>query len=348
MTLPQPYDLEHIRMRPGMYIGCTNQRGVQTLVFEAIDNAIDQFLGGRSSEVRVEVDGVRVVVSDDGPGYPFDVPDESGTSSLGEQYLTTFHNSNTADNHSPHVHCMVIGCGLIALNALSVSLVISTWRNGRLWRQEYSRGRARSAPRVVDTGNGCGTRMEFVIDSEIFPGLEVDEAHLLSQLKVCSFLFPGLRIRFQDRSFFAPNGLADMVRERMMRKEACDQESPPSDCGTSTPVFFINSECDQFTLQVAASGTTASETFWEPFANGTRSIEEGTHFEVLQQVLARRVRWRPAMAAISVIMKEPRFAGPTKTHLDMPEMKDLLVKAIAPPLKDYCQQHRLGRYAIQS
>ncbi len=111
-------DLEHIRLRPGMYIGSTCQFGIQHLVFEAVDNAVDQFLANKVREIVVQGVGKTIRVSDDGEGYPFDRMDAEGMS-LGVKYLTQRHNTNTVDDHTPHVHANGFGCGLFALNALS-------------------------------------------------------------------------------------------------------------------------------------------------------------------------------------------------------------------------------------
>ena len=337
-------DLTHIRRRPGMYIGGTDARGVLGTVFESIDNAIDQFLAHKATQVVVKVSGNNIVVCDDGPGYPFDLHDDRGMS-LGTSYLTTLHSTNTADDHSPHIHCFSIGCGLFCLNALSEKLTISAWRSGSLWRQEFSRGVPLTEAAIVQTGTGRGTTVDFVLDSQIFPNPRPDSKQLREELRRMAFMFPRLIVHHQDESFVFTNGLADLVRDRIDHPAVLDSRISVSEAWKSRPVFYINKDCGDFQIQAAAYSDTSPETEWLCFANGARSFEEGTHREAFQHALVRRVGWRPAIAAVSVIMTSPQFVGPTRSKLDVPQMKTAFVDAISPDLKNYCTVHQLGRYS---
>ena len=333
-------DLEHIRKRPGMYVGCTTTQGVLVVVFEAIDNAIDQFLAGQASRVAVAVRGNNVTVTDDGAGFPFDTLDEHGQS-MGTKYLTNHHNSNTADDHSPHIHCFAYGCGLFSLNALTERLTISSWRNGRLWRQEFSRGVPAHAAALIPTEeSGKGTTLGFIIDPQIFPKSEPNLEALGGKLKTAAHLFPGLQVQFQDITYCFPNGLGDLIQERLAELQ---HAIPVDDPWRERPPFYTQVACEDFSIQAAAYGDARDETEWLTFANGACTVEEGTHRTAFQQALVRRVGWRPAVAAVSVTMHQPHFAGPTKTQLDVPTMKDAFVDAITPDLKRYCAEHRIGK-----
>ena len=333
-------DRELIRKRPGMYVGCTTHQGVLVVVFEAIDNAIDQFLAGQATQIEVRVSGNDVTVTDDGAGLPFDVLDEHGQS-LGTKYLTNYHNSNTADDHSPHIHCFAAGCGLVSLNALTERLAISSWRNGGLWRQEFSRGVPAYAAALIPTDEtGRGTTLEFTIDSQIFPKSEPDVAKLGDHLKTAAYLFPGLKVQFQDNVYCFPNGLGDMIQERVADLAHALSVGNP---WRERAHFYTHVTYRDFCIQAAAYGEASDETEWLTFANGARTLEEGTHRTAFQQALVRRAGWRPAIAAVSVTMHEPHFAGPAKTRLDMPTMKDAFVDAITADLKRYCEEHGIGK-----
>ncbi|MEX0726208.1 MAG: hypothetical protein WD065_08065 [Planctomycetaceae bacterium] len=337
-------DLESIRTRAPRYIGDKSTRGVHIVVFEAIDNAIDQFLRKDATRIVVSVDGKHVIVSDDGAGYPFDRLDNEGHS-LGTTYLTSFHDKNTADDHVPHVHCLTIGCGLFCLNALSEKLIVSSWRNGQFWRQEFSRGLALTAAQVVTTGIGRGTTVDFVIDSQIFPNSAPDVLRLGSQVMSSAYLFPGLRFLYQEKEYCFVNGLKDLVSDHVANPESRISGPDATSNWSDRPVFYTQHECDDFYLQAAAFGETDQETEWLMFANGAQSFAGGTHLVAFRQVLSRRVRWRPAVAAMSVTMMNPQFSGPTRTFLDVPQMKKAFVEALSPDLRAYCEKYGIGRFA---
>ena len=160
-----------------------------------------------------------------------------------------------------------------------------------------------------------------------------------------AFLFPGLNVRYQDESFVYTNGLADLIRDRIDHPAVLDSKITASDAWKSRPMFYMNKDCGDFQIQAAAYGDSSPETEWLCFANGACSLEEGTHREAFQQALVRRVGWRPAIAAVSVIMTSPQFVGPTRSKLEVPQMKTAFVDAISPDLKNYCTVHKLGRYS---
>ncbi|MFO0943375.1 MAG: ATP-binding protein [Pirellulales bacterium] len=229
-------DLEHIRRRPSMYVGSTSQSGILQLVFEAVDNAVDQFLANKVRQMVVQIVGNTIRVSDDGEGYPFDRVDADGVS-LGVKYLTQCHNTNTVDDHTPHVHANGWGCGLCVLNALSQRLEITSVRGGKLFHQSYSRGVAESPIREFDANLTQGTTIEFELDEQIFGDQVVDLELLGYKLRRLSFLFPGLVVRFQEEMFESKMGLVDLIRcdmgiESQHTFSFCVQHGEPSSpCG---------------------------------------------------------------------------------------------------------------------
>lgn len=340
-------DREHVRKRPGMYIGSVDERGVLHLVFEAIDNAVDRFLRHEAIQVVISIEKDQVTVTDDGNGYPLDQFDLDGFS-LGSKYLTQIHNQNTADEHVPHVHCMSFGAGLFTLNSLTEKLHVCSWRNGECWKQEFSRGIASSDARVIGEGNGRGTTVDFILDSQIFPITHPNVTKLGKLLKPVPYLFPGLRLVFQGTEFRCENGLAGFVLDRFETPETPETAEPQyanRDRWVNRTAFYLHHTCDEFDLQVAAFGETDAETEWLGFANGGPSFEGGTHVEALRHSLAEQVGWKPAIASISAILMSPQFSGPTRTRLDIPEFSQRFKNVIAPSLFEYCNQWQLGNFA---
>lgn len=309
-------DLEKIRQRPAMYVGSTSQFGIQQLLFEAIDNAVDQFLAEKVTRILVRVIGRTIHISDDGEGYPFDSMLRDGTPP-GVKYLTHFHQTNSADDHTPHVHANGFGCGIFTLNALTQKLEISAVRGHRLFRQSYSRGVPLGSIQELDAGGSRGTTIEFELDEQIFGDQLVDTELLRTKLRRLSYLFPGLTVRFQEEDFESRNGLIDLIRCEM------GFESPP--------VFSISARQDGTTITAAAVGDTDQETQIASFANAVPTLDGSSHVNGLKRAL-RRAKWKPAGAAISVIISNPSYAGPTRQVLNIPgldkRVSDLLSIAI--------------------
>lgn len=312
-------ELEHIRCRPGMYIGSTSQYGIQHLVFEAVDNAVDQFLANNVRKIVIQIVGKTIRVSDDGKGYPFDRMDAEGVS-LGVKYLTQRHNTNTVDDHTPHVHANGWGCGLCVLNALSQRLEITSFRSGKMFRQSYSRGVAESPIREFDANGSHGTTVEFELDEQIFGDQLVDMELLRPKLRRLSFLFPGLVVRFQEEEFESRRGLVDLI--------SCDMGIE------SQPVFSICVQQGGTIIAAAAVGNTDGQTQISSFANAVPTLDGSSHVNGLKRAL-RRAKWKPAGAAISVILSDPNYAGPTRQQLYMPGLDKRISDVLATAIKHF-------------
>lgn len=320
-------DFEHVRKRPSMYIGDTTTRGLHHLIAELIDNSIDQFLAGKASFVKVETDGGMATVSDDGVGLPFDVEHEAdGT--LVEHYLTKFRRTTpTADGHTPHVHIHGYGCGLFIVGALSSELMIQSWRNGKLWQVRMSRGVMQGPPKVVEEGDGKGTKFQLVADSEIFSDNQWNSGWLRKKLSEVASLFPGFSIETNGDVFLDSRGLADW----------CDRLAIEKGEATDKPSFWMHEQFGDFHIQAAASGTLTDpggETEYKVFANGNSCHEGGTHLTALKQTLAD-VGWKPSVAMLHLILDSPEFAGPTRGMLGMDEMLTPICDAIRPKFEEY-------------
>ena len=344
--------IEHIRKRPGMYIGGTQLHGLHHLPGELIGNSIDEFLRGRATRVAVSVkDGV-VTVADDGSGLPFDQPSTQDTDSLACDHFSNFHRTASVDSHGPHVHFYSsMGVGLVVVNALSEFMSVESWRNGRLYRQSFSRG----IPEPLEQSDGSGseaffpltedpkrgTRIIYKADPEIFDEYQTEGSFLRSRMFDAAHLHPGIVIELQNERFHAPGGLGDLV--------SFNSFSPLASC------FVLNTVHAEIAIHAAASGDQrksfgsshqSDETNWTTWANGVRTIygkTSGTHQDAFAEAL-EFVGWQPRTAMIHVVMHEPKYAGPTKTQLDVPEKKQAMLDALTPALEQYCKAKRLGRF----
>jgi len=348
-------DVEHVRKRPGMYIGDTTARGLHHLPGELIGNSIDEFLRDRATRVAVSIkeDGV-VTVTDDGSGLPFDAPSMQGMDSFACDCFSNFHRTPSVDNHAPHVHFYSpIGVGLVVVNALSEFMSVESWRNGKLYRQSFSRGVVSSALEQSDGSDADpffqnsnkpdrGTRIIYKADPEIFGEQLTDASCLRSRMFDAAHLHPGIVIELQNERYCAPGGLGDLV--------SFNSFVPAADC------FVLNTMHDEVAIHAAASSSTLRSvaifndsdevTQWTTWANGTRTIygkTSGTHQDAFAEAL-ESVGWRPRIAMIHVVMHQPKFAGPTKTLLDVPEKKAAMVEALIPALEKYCEARGLGRF----
>ena len=313
-------DLEHIRKRPGMYIGDTTKHGLDRIFVELLDNSIDQFLAGTATSVTASTSGESLEFSDDGPGLPFDQLCE-GADSLATHHLTiTRRNSPTADGHTPHIHLCGWGCGLRIVTALTETCVVTSCCDGNVWRQSFTKGIPDDSAKIVSQDEAVGTTFHLTLDHEIFPHNWCQE-RLDSRLRYAAYLFPGFRVESPSLRFAAPRGLANMAAEFV---KAADADN----------IWWYNESTEDMIIQASIAGTTDGETEWRAFANGSTSIEEGTHLTALKQVVSA-CKIRPAIALVHVVMNNPRFAGPTKTVLDVPEILSPIYQALKPSLEKF-------------
>lgn len=316
--------LESIRKRPAMYVGDTTVRGLHHLFSELLDNSIDQFLAGKATFVRAEVDGPHLEFADDGPGLPFDVSHETGRS-LATHYLTEFDRDiPTADGHTPHVHLGGWGCGLRVVTALTDSCEVTSRKSGRVWRQSFSRGVENGPAIEISPTAGHGTVFLLSVDWDIFD-CDWSAELIRNRLTTAAYLFPGLRVETPTLNFTAERGLADWAVK-------CATEDKASQLDR---VWWVNEWFGDIHIQAALVGHTNGETRWGAFANGSTSVERGSHLTALKRVVSA-CKLNPAVAMIHVILRNPRFAGPTRSKLDVPEIIWPIYHALKPDLKHFC------------
>ncbi|ADG69378.1 ATP-binding region ATPase domain protein [Planctopirus limnophila DSM 3776] len=315
-------DLEAIRKRPAMYVGSTDVNGLHHLFNELLDNAIDQYLANQATYVEVHTSGEILEFTDDGPGLPFEKPGPH-SGSLADYYLTHIRlDTPTADNHTPHIHLSGWGCGLRIITALTETCEVTSSRNHLAWKQSFSRGISNGPPHIVGHTSERGTTFRLSIDRDLFSG-DWCQHRMNQRLIEAAHLFPGLLVKSQGLHFKTLRGLADLAAN-----VAHEKNSPNPD-----RIWWFNAVFEDFHLQAAIAGTD-SETEWKSFANGNLTIENGTHLTALQRVI-EACNLRPAAAFIHVIISNPRFSGPTRSKLDVPEIISPIYEALYPSLKSF-------------
>ncbi len=347
--------LEAVRRRPGMYIGSTDGRGLHHLVWEVVDNSIDEAMAGHASriDVTIRADGV-VDVQDDGRGVPV------GRHSTGKDALevvhTVLHAGGKFGGGGYKVSGGLHGVGVSVVNALSAWMRVESARDGFVWAQEYARGKPTTAVTKVGPSNGRrGTRTLFLADSEVFETTEWSFDAISQRLRESAYLNKGLWIRFIDerdereRSFYFEGGLMSFVRHMNRNKETL----------TARPIY-VERRDGATQVEVALQyNDTYTETVLS-FANNINTVDGGTHVTGFRAALtsslndwARRatilkdsdpnlsgddVR-EGLTAVISVKLVEPQFEGQTKAKLGNADVKGQVQTAVTDGLNQYLEEN---------
>jgi DNA gyrase subunit B len=332
--------LEAVRRRPGMYIGDTGSRGLHHLVYEVVDNAIDEAMAGWCSKIDIIIhEDSHVSVEDNGRGIPVDTHPQTGRSAA-EVVLTKLHAGGKFDKKSYQVSGGLHGVGVSVVNGLSEWLNLTVWRDGREWQQSYRRGIPQSDLCCGEPTTKTGTRIEFLPDAEIFEEVEFSWDILSGRFREMAFLNPGLTITLQDRiqkkeqTFRYDGGISSFVEYLNRGKNTLF--SPP---------VVITGEREGVTVEI---GLQYNDSYLErifPFANLIHTIEGGTHVSGFRTALTRGInemaRRNKALrekdpnlsgedlkegltAVISVKLPEPQFEGQTKTKLGNSEIKGIV------------------------
>jgi DNA gyrase subunit B len=370
--------LEAVRKRPGMYIGSTGARGLHHLIWEVVDNSVDEALAGRCSHIEVTLlaDG-GVSVTDDGSGIPVDEHVKEGRSAL-EVVLTVLHAGGKFDSQAYAVSGGLHGVGISVVNALSARLVAEIERDGALWRQTYTRG-VPDGPveRVGDSdGQRTGTTISFWPDEEIFEEVEFTVDTIVRRLRDTSFLTAGLRITLDDQrpdddedtrrhwDFHAPGGLRDFVDHIRTTKNKdglhptihfeAEEEGPHGPQSVEVACQWINDFNDTILS----------------FANTINTHEGGTHEEGYRTALTSAInRWAKdknllrskevesltgddlrsgLVAIVSVKVGDPQFEGQTKTKLGNTEVKSFVQTTTYAQVAEWLEEHPTeGKLIVQ-
>lgn len=325
--------LEAVRIRPGMYIGSTGSRGLHHLVFEIVDNSIDEAVAGGCDCIEVAIHpGNRVTVCDNGRGIPVDIHPTVGIPAL-EVIMTTLHSGGKFGGSGYTISGGLHGVGLSVVNALSSEMEVKVRRDSQVYRQCYEKGKPVTALEICGETDQTGTSISFLPDAEIFEETVFDREIIIQRLRELSFLNRGLRIKVSDlredepyeKEFFYSNGLRDFIAYVNKNKEIINDK----------PLYF-EAQKDDVIVQVAVQYNNGYSENLYSFTNNIRTQEGGTHEVGFKNGLTRVINdyarkhnfikdsdgnlsgedIREGMAAIvSVLVKDPQFEGQTKTKL---------------------------------
>lgn len=357
-------DLEAVRVRPGMYIGSTGQSGLMHLIEEVVDNSIDEALDGHCSEIRVTVHADnRVTVIDNGRGMPVGVHKETGINAV-ELVMTTLHAGGKFDHKSYHVSGGLHGVGISVVNALSEHLCVEVHRNGKLYRQEFSRGGKLTELEIVGESKGTGTTVTFLPDAEIFSEIRYNFSKLSHRLKELSYLNGGLLIILNNeaagisRRFQAKGGIISFVKELCANKEPLHPK----------PIYISGKEAGT-TVEIAMQFTSSYDESIFAFANNINTVDGGTHLTGFKGSLTKFLNdygrekkilrkddpnlrgddiREGLVAIISLKLPQPEFEGQTKTKLGNPEVASLVTSIVQEELSLYFGKNpRVARTIIE-
>ncbi len=347
--------IEAVRKRPGMYIGDTTARGLHHLVYEVVDNAIDEAMAGycRNIAVTIHADGSASIV-DDGRGIPVDVH-ASGKSTL-EIVLTKVHAGGKFDHDSYKVSGGLHGVGVTVVNALSEWLEAEVRRDGQVWRQQYEQGVAQGPVTAKGPAKTTGTTIRFLPDVAIFPNIEFSYDVLEKRLRELAFLNRGVRIRLADErgeeprsgEFFSAEGLSEFVA---FLNRAQTPFHPP--------VLFSGRDDERAVeVDVAMQYNDSISEMVVSYCNNINTIEGGTHLTGFRAALTRTLNQYAKAAApaskkdltitgedfkegltaiVSVRVPDPQFEGQTKTKLGNGEVEGIVTRIVNEKLAEYLE-----------
>jgi len=316
--------MQAVRKRPGMYVGGTDESGVQHLVTELISNSIDQFLAGKATQVSVGFDGDVIEVSDDGPGLP---PYDSSSDSI-EGWFRNLHTTASATDHAPHIHLALLGTGLFTAAALCERLEVESVCAGRCTQLLFSRGEL-VEKRILSQAGPSGCRYRLTIDRSLMRASLPNQSVLRGLLFQAAHLFPGIVVNYSGERFHSADGVGDLIY-LLVHPTTPQLWARPSR-------FLHHGQAGKSRLSVAAIGDASGQpTNWMSWANGVATASHGDHVGGLQDALEQS-GWKPAAAMIHVIMDDPRYAGPVKDQLIVPEIRNKITSSLLPELNSYLQ-----------
>jgi DNA gyrase subunit B/topoisomerase-4 subunit B len=350
--------LEAVRRRPGMYIGGIDKTGLHHLLWEIVDNSVDEVMNGHASRISVTLhsDGRTVSVADNGRGIPVDVHGKTGQSAL-EVIFTKLHAGGKFDNDAYKVAGGLHGVGASVVNALSKSLTAEVRRDGYTYTQKYRRGKPAGPVEEGEPVRGTGTTVTFTPDPDIFRDQTYDAALIRERLEVKSYLNKGLVIQFADQKaketveFRHDGGVVDFLASiNQTRNDQRVQAAP----------FVLERDDDDLRISLAIAWTEATDEDVRSYVNTIPTRDGGTHEQGLRKAVGAAVRKfmdthdlvkkgveikeediREGLTAVlSVCVHEPQFQGQTKDRLNNPELRSLVESAIRPALENFLLKNK--------
>ena len=354
--------LEAVRKRPAMYIGDISEKGLHHLVYETVDNSIDEALAGFCTHIELTIcSDNSIIVQDNGRGIPVDEHPKEHRSAL-EVVMTVLHAGGKFDKGSYKVSGGLHGVGVSCVNALSKHMTSQVFRDGKIYQQEYEKGKPLYAVKVVGETTLRGTRQQFWPDDSIFTVTEYNYDTLCTRMRELAYLNKGLRISIKDErpdaegnlreeTFFSEEGLPEFVRYIDSSREHLFDD-----------VIAITTTKGDVPIDVAIMYNTSYSENVHSFVNNINTIEGGTHLMGFRQALTRVLKnyaeenaakqiekakieisgedFREGLTAvISVKVAEPQFEGQTKTRLGNKEVAGAVNQAVGEALTNYLEEH---------
>ena len=361
--------LEAVRKRPAMYIGDIGERGLHHLVYEVVDNSIDEALAGYCTDIKVIInEDNSITVEDNGRGIPVGMHEQEGKSAL-EVVLTILHAGGKFSKNSYKVSGGLHGVGVSCVNALSTQLIATVHRDGKIHQMTFSRGATTSELKIIGETDRTGTTIQFKPDGEIFTCTEYRYEILAARLRELAFLNKGVNLDLTDRRekdengeylhehFYSENGLKGFV-------EYLDQSRGQK---IIDDIIYIDTEKNGTPVEVAMQYNDSFSENVHSYVNNINTIEGGTHLTGFRRALTRTMKkyaeengmltkvkfdisgddFREGLTAVvSVKVAEPQFEGQTKTKLGNDEVSAAVDGAISQALTNYLEEHPKDAKAI--
>jgi len=347
--------LSAVRKRPAMYIGNTSSGGLHHLVYEVVDNSIDEALAGYCDRIDIKLlSDNSVAIRDNGRGIPVDMHKSANMPAL-EVVMTKLHAGGKFDNKSYKVSGGLHGVGVSVVNALSEYLEVEVYRDGKIYFQRYERGETKNTLEIRGETERSGTRIDFLPDSTIFETLTFDFETLAKRMRELSFLTKGLRIKIADertgkkKDFFYEGGIKSFVEYLNKNKEALHRKP-----------IYISGERSGVLIEVAFQYNNSYKENLFTFANNINTQEGGTHLIGFKSALTRSINQylqnspqaknvkekltgddarEGLTAVISVKLPEPQFEGQTKTKLGNSDVKGLVESLVNEGLSTFFEEN---------
>jgi DNA gyrase subunit B len=347
--------LEPVRKRPGMYIGGTGLEGLHHLVWEIVDNGIDEALAGYADSVTVKLlaDG-GVTVIDNGRGIPTDIHPKTGKSTV-ETVLTVLHAGGKFGGSGYKVSGGLHGVGSSVVNALSTRFIIRVQRDGKIYEQEYAKGVPQADLKVVGKSDKTGTEITFYPDETIFESVIFNYETILDRLRHAAYLTKGIYTSLEDEKsgnrygFYFEGGIQSYVKHLNIGKDVVDED-----------IFYVDKTVKDVQVEISMQYTDAYTETIKAFANNVLNPDGGTHLTGFRSALTRVVNdyarkqgllkekeenlsgedTREGLTAIILVkLPDPQFEGQTKNKLGNPEVRGLVEQVLAEHLNYYLEEH---------
>jgi DNA gyrase subunit B len=344
--------LEPVRKRPGMYIGGVGSAGLHHLVWEILDNSVDEAMNGHASNIWVTLhdDGSSITISDDGRGIPIDKHPSTKKSAL-EVIFTVLHAGGKFEHGNYKTAGGLHGVGASVVNALSKELVATVKRDGAMWEMRFKQGHPVSGLKKIGAARGTGTTVYFHPDAAIFPKIEFDRAVINERLEVVSYLHKGVKVSFEDEStkdrwtFEHSEGLVDYLKKIVTERGAKPVHDAP----------FVFNKDEGLRVDLVLQWTESTDEHLRSYVNGIPTGSGGTHENGLRAGLGKAVRnyiethnlspkgvtlvaedIREGLTGVlSIFVQEPQFQGQTKDRLNNPELVSAVDGVVRPALEHW-------------